>query len=159
MKKQKTLHGMILFLAFVLLCSSNFFLTVSAADYSNVNLSNEEKKLISTLCYYETKDEPILSKFCFCSLILNRLKDERFPNNVRQIVFDTGAFISAEKGLLSNIPDQETIKKELGILEQVISKNLDPTCGSVFTMKTDDPCLWEIMVLFTVEDRAFGIVT
>ncbi|MBE6562946.1 MAG: hypothetical protein E7660_04350 [Ruminococcaceae bacterium] len=148
-----------LFLAFVIILSFTYIQPVCAADYSNITLTEEETELIASLVYHETKGEPLLSKMCFYAMILNRLKNENFPNDVRKVVYDCGAFDSAMKGKLSRLPSREEMKTELGALTTVIKNNVDPTCGALFTMKKDDPCLWEIMVLFTVEDRVFGIVT
>lgn len=148
-----------LFLAFVIINSFTYIQPVCAADYSNITLTEEETELIASLVYHETKGEPLLSKMCFCAMILNRVKNENFPSDVRRIIFDNGAFVSAAKGKLSTPPSKEEMKTELGALTTVIKNNIDPTCGALFTMKKEDPNLWEIMALFTIGDRVFGIVT
>ncbi len=130
-----------------------------SADYSTLVLSEDEIHLVAALCHLETPRESLLSKICFCAMILNRLQDERFPNSVREVVFDQGAFKSAESGKLSTLPENSEIETDLFAMRQVLDKNIDPTCGSVFTMKSDDPSVWEIFVLFTVDDRVFGVIT
>lgn len=129
-----------------------------AADYSQILLTEEEKTLVAALCYHETKDEPLLSKVSFCAMILNRLQSKFFPNSIRKVVFDGGAFESAMNGKLSVLPSKEEMETDLLALEYTLTKDLDPTCGSFFTMMTDDPHLWEIKVLFTVNGRSFGII-
>lgn len=123
-----------------------------------VTLSEEEQLLTATLVYYETQGEPLLSKVCFCAMLLNRLKSPLFPDTAREMIFDVGAFESAMEGKLSALPHKDSLSCELFILKQVLERGLDPTCDSLFTMKTDDPCLWELTVLFTVDDRVFGIL-
>ena len=155
----KTINLISLFLAFVFAIHLISPHPIYAADYSGIALSEEETELIASLVYYETKGETLLSKMCFSAMILNRLKNENFPNSVRMVVYDSGAFDSAMEGKLSSPPSREEMKTELGALTAVIKNNIDPTCGALFTMKTDDPHLWEIMSLFTVGERVFGIVT
>ena len=155
----KKINFISLFLAFVFAIHLISPHPIYAADYSQIALSEEEAELIASLVYYETKGETLLSKMCFSAMILNRLKNENFPNSVRMVVYDGGAFDSTAKGKLSLPPSREEMKAELGALATIIKYNIDPTCGALFTMKTDDPYLWEIMSLLTVGERVFGIVT
>ncbi len=91
-------------------------------------------------------------------MILNRLQSKYFPDNVRTVVFDCGAFESAMSGKLSSIAENKDLDSELLALRTVIRKNLDPTHSSLFTMKKDDVDLWQIRPLFIIEDRVFGVI-
>lgn len=91
-------------------------------------------------------------------MMLNRLQSKYFPDTVRMIVFDCGAFESAMSGILPSVMEKEDLTSELLALRTVIRKNLDPTCEALFTMKKDDVDLWQLRPLFVIENRVFGVV-
>lgn len=128
----------------------------AAADYSDIILTENDEQLIASLCRFETENEPYLSKVCFCAMILNRIQSTCFPDNARSVVFDAGAFESAMQGKLSSNVENDPASTEAMALKIVLRKGVDPTCGALFTMKEDDPTLWQLFPTFKVGSRIFG---
>ena len=129
---------------------------VSASDYSETEVSDEDIELIIRLTHFETEGEPLLCKLAFAAVIFNRVQDEYFPSNVHDVVYDAGAFDSTKrKDFMRNLSYCETSDDEIAV-KYVYSKGIDPTCGALFVMKKDNVHLWEITPTFQIGDYIFG---
>ena len=67
----------------------------SHENYPGVALSDEDRKLLASLIWMEARGECAEGQQAVAEVVLNRLVSDRFPNNIRDIVFGEGQFPAA----------------------------------------------------------------
>jgi N-acetylmuramoyl-L-alanine amidase len=66
--------------------------------------------LIAKMVYAESRGEPLEGQVAVASVILNRVKDSRFPNTVAGVVYQPGAFEPVSNGQLYQTPNAAAYK-------------------------------------------------
>ena len=105
------------------LASVNVFSTPESAIY----ISDSEAYLLAQVIYGESGAEPYIGKVAVASVILNRLKDPRFPKTLEGVIKQKGAFSCIKNGEIGAIPDEASYRAALDAL-----KGQDPTDKAVF---------------------------
>lgn len=141
-------------LFFTLFCGN--ISNISASDYSEISVSNEDIDLVIRLTHFETDGEPLLCKCAFAAVVFNRVKSEYFPSDVHGVIYYEGAFDSVKRrDFTAELSKGETADDELAV-RYVLEKGIDPICGALFVMKKDDVHLWELREKFRIGDFIFG---
>lgn len=83
--------------------------------------------LISRFVYAESRGEPYQGQVAVAAVILNRVKDSRFPNTVSGVVYQSGAFTCVTDGQI-NLSPNNTAKKAA----QDAMNGWDPSLGAVY---------------------------
>lgn len=109
----KTLQAMGIF-------SSNSSSQSNSNNTSNLNL-------ISRFVHAEARGEPYTGQVAVAAVILNRVRDSRFPNTTSGVVYQPGAFTCVSDGQI-NLTPNETSKKAA----QDAINGWDPTYGAVY---------------------------
>jgi N-acetylmuramoyl-L-alanine amidase len=81
------------------------------------------------LIHAEAEGEPFIGKVAVGAVIMNRLKDPRFPNTISEIIFQPQQFSPVSDGRLFRITnaDQDCIKAA-----EMAMSGADPTGGALF---------------------------
>jgi N-acetylmuramoyl-L-alanine amidase len=90
-------------------------------------VSKEDVELLSRVIYGEARGENFEGQVAVGAVVLNRLKDPRFPKTIRAIVYQSGAFTAVEDQQIYLDPDDEACKAAEAALSGV-----DPTNGAIF---------------------------
>lgn len=90
-------------------------------------VSKEDVELLSRVIYGEARGENFEGQVAVGAVVLNRLKDPRFPKTIRAIVYQSGAFTAVEDQQIHLDPDDEACKAAEAALSGV-----DPTNGAIF---------------------------
>ncbi len=69
--------------------------------------STEEIDLLAKLAYAEARGEGIEGMLAVANVVLNRVKDERFPDSIKNVIFQKGQFESVHNGSINNQPNEE----------------------------------------------------
>lgn len=126
-----------------------------AVEAADIALTPEEELLICRAVRSETEGEPYLSKIALSAVIINRLPDDGFPDNISDIINDRGAFPNLGREEIQSL-DAADLKEEYLALRCVINDGIDPTCGAVFFAEEENARLWEIHKSFQIGKLVFS---
>jgi N-acetylmuramoyl-L-alanine amidase len=101
--------------------------TVFNARGRNINVTNEDIHLMAQIVYAESCAEPYEGKVAVASVILNRLRDGKFPDNIQGVVKQKAAFSCVRNGKISVTPDENSYRAVMDAL-----RGKDPTENAVF---------------------------
>ncbi|WP_068963645.1 cell wall hydrolase [Desulfosporosinus sp. BG] len=90
-------------------------------------VSKEDVELLSRVIYGEARGENFEGQVAVGAVVLNRLKDPRFPKSIRAIIYQSGAFTAVEDRQIHLEPDDEAYKAAEAALS-----GMDPTNGAIF---------------------------
>lgn len=78
-----------------------FSSTSGSSNYeSNVNL-------LARLIHGEARGEPYKGKVAVGAVVMNRVRDSRFPNTISGVIYETGAFDAVSDGQINRTPEQD----------------------------------------------------
>lgn len=90
-------------------------------------VSKEDVELLARVIYGEARGENFEGQVAVGAVVLNRLKDPRFPKTIRAVIYQSGAFTAVEDRQIHLDPDDEACKAAEAALSGV-----DPTNGAIF---------------------------
>jgi len=90
-------------------------------------VSKEDVELLSRVIYGEARGEDFEGQVAVGAVVLNRLKDPRFPKTIRAIIYQSGAFTAVDDQQICLNPDDQACKAAEAALSGV-----DPTNGAIF---------------------------
>lgn len=102
-------------------------ITVFNARGRNINVTNEDVHLMAQIVYAESCAEPYEGKVAVASVILNRLKDGKFPDNIQGVIKQKSAFSCVRNGVINVTPDENSYRAVMDALH-----GKDPTGNAVF---------------------------
>jgi N-acetylmuramoyl-L-alanine amidase len=91
----------------------------------SVNL--QEMELLARVVYSEARGEPYKGQVAVAAVVMNRLKSAQFPDSIRGIVFQPGAFSAVEDGQFWLTPNSTAYRAA----EEAV-RGWDPTRGALF---------------------------
>ena len=110
---------------FVLLFKTNNVDIVQAATNNNTS----DVQLIARAINGEARGEPYEGQVAVGAVILNRVKDSRFPNSIPGVIYQPGAFTAVSDGQINAaISEGSTVYKAA----QDAMNGWDPTGGCVY---------------------------
>lgn len=126
----------------------------STSTTSNSNsISSSSLNLISRFVYAEARGEPYKGQVAVAAVILNRVKDSRFPNTVSGVVYQSGAFTCVSDGQI-NLSPNETAKKAA----QDAMNGWDPTYGAIYYFNPNtatNKWIWSRPMTITIGKHRF----
>lgn len=99
----------------------------SSSSKNSGSVSSSSLNLISRFVYAESRGEPYKGQVAVAAVILNRVKDSRFPNTVSGVVYQSGAFTCVSDGQI-NLSPNDTARKAA----QDAMNGWDPTYGAIY---------------------------
>ena len=105
-----------------------------------VGSSSKDLNLLAHAVTGEARGEPYQGKVAVAAVILNRIKDPRFPKTISGIIYQPGAFSSVSDGQINMPPNAEAIKAAREAMN-----GSDPSHGAVFFFapeKTTNRFVW-----------------
>ena len=92
-----------------------------------MELSETELELLSRAVYAEARGESYEGQVAVAAVILNRVKDEGFPDTVSGVIYEQGQFASVRDGQINLIPDEAAALAALDALN-----GSDPSGGALY---------------------------
>jgi N-acetylmuramoyl-L-alanine amidase len=117
-------------------------------------LASDDETLLAQLVCGEARGEPYEGKVAVAAVILNRVNDDRFPNSVAGVVYETHAFEAVENGEI-----YRGVEEECAQAARVALNGYDPVDGAVFFFapaKTDHPFMVARPQVRTIGGHAFA---
>ena len=96
--------------------------SVAAAGYNE-----SETYLLGRLVHGEARGEPYVGKVAVAAVVLNRVKSPSFPNTIRGVVYQSGAFDAVSDGQIYLTPDEDSLRAARDALN-----GWDPTGGCLY---------------------------
>ncbi|MEG2354111.1 MAG: cell wall hydrolase [Clostridium sp.] len=81
--------------------------SVNVFNNSGVYLTQSDIDLMAKIVYGESRGEPFDGKVAVASVILNRVKDSRFPDTVPEVITSPGAFSCVCDGVIDVVASEE----------------------------------------------------
>ncbi|MDR3584969.1 MAG: cell wall hydrolase [Desulfosporosinus sp.] len=90
-------------------------------------VSKDDVELLTRVIYGEARGENFEGQVAVGAVVLNRLKDPRFPKTMRAVIYQSGAFTAVEDKQIQLDPNDQSFKAAEAALS-----GLDPTNGALF---------------------------
>lgn len=125
----------------------------SSTSTSSSSTGSSSLNLISRFVYAEARGEPYQGQVAVAAVILNRVKDSRFPNTVSGVVYQQGAFTCVTDGQI-NLSPNSTAQKAA----QDAINGWDPTYGAIYYFNPNtasNAWIWSRPVTVTIGNHRF----
>lgn len=77
---------------------------------NKLDLSEDDRYLLAKLVMAEAEDEPFTGQACVALVVLNRVKDPEFPDNVYDVIFQPGQFTPISNGRWDEVEPDDSCK-------------------------------------------------
>lgn len=114
----------------------------------------EEFELLAKVVYGESRGEPYKGQVAVAAVILNRVKSPQFPNTIKGVIFQPGAFTSVVDGQAYLTPDETAYRAVKDALN-----GWDPTNGALFfwnPAKTTSKWIWSKPIKMQIGNHVFA---
>ena len=96
---------------------------------------SEDLKWLSHIIHAEAGNQDMIGQICVGNVVLNRVRDSRFPDTVRDVIFSPNQFCPVRSGSIWSEPDEEAVIAAKLCLEGVSFAGpstyfVNPTTGS-----------------------------
>lgn len=108
------------------LTASKMGITLNKTSSSSTYNSND-RYLLAKIVYAEARGESYTGQVAIAAVVLNRVKDSRFPNTVSGVIYQPWAFTAVNDGQINLEPNQKAYQAADDALN-----GWDPTYGSVY---------------------------
>lgn len=95
-------------------------------------LNIEEMDILAKVIYSESRGEPYKGQVAVGAVVMNRIQSGQFPNNIKEVVFQQGAFTAVSDGQYWLTPNRTAY---LAALDAV--RGWDPTNNSIYYFNPD----------------------
>ncbi|NEY72786.1 cell wall hydrolase [Bacillus mesophilus] len=89
---------------------SNKHLNEEEMKNHKVLVSEDEKKLLARLVTAEAKGEPYSGKVAVAEVVLNRVEDEKFPDSIKEVIYEENQFEPVQNNSIQQPADQESVQ-------------------------------------------------
>ncbi|MFW6001123.1 MAG: cell wall hydrolase [Halanaerobium sp.] len=97
-------------------------------DYSNYeNFDAEEMEMLASIIHAEARGESYKGKVAVGAVILNRVYHPSFPDNIKDVIYQSGQFTPVEDGSINITPDDASIRAAYDA-----ARGIDPSKGSLY---------------------------
>lgn len=94
---------------------------------AGANTNNRDLDLLAHLVHGEARGEPYIGQVAVAAVVLNRVKDSRFPNTIAGVIYQPGAFDAVSDGQINLEPTSQSYKAARDALN-----GWDPTYGCIY---------------------------
>ena len=127
--------------------------TISEASYGGGNTSDVQ--LLARAINGEARGEPYEGQVAVGAVILNRVRDSRFPNTIAGVIYQPGAFTAVSDGQI-NVPIDENSTVVKAARDAL--NGWDPTEGAVYYFNPNtatNKWIWSRPVIKTIGKHRF----
>ena len=146
---------------FILLIITCIVFVVLGEHHSEQNISyaasshTSDIQLMARAINGEARGEPYEGQVAVGAVILNRVKDSRFPNSISGVIYQSGAFTAVADGQINApIDEGSTVYKAA----QDAMNGWDPTGGCVYYFNPDtatNSWIWSRLHVITIGKHRF----
>jgi len=112
--------------------------TVKQQKKEVINITNEELLLLSKLVTGEARGESYEGQVAVAAVVINRVKDPRFPNSIKDVIYQKNAFSVVKNGSINLQPTESAYSAAQDALY-----GKDPTDKAIYFWNPDiATCRW-----------------
>ncbi|MGG1687633.1 cell wall hydrolase [Pseudalkalibacillus sp. NRS-1564] len=105
---------------------------VTKDQFTVSNYSVEEIEMLAKLVNGEARGESFEGKVAVAAVTVNRTLSARFPNSIKEVIFESGAYTAVSDGQYDQKPGAESYKAVYAALS-----GRDPSSGALFYYNPD----------------------
>lgn len=127
--------------------------TASRGEY-RIHLRPGDLDLLARLVQAEAGGEPYIGKVAVAAVVINRVQSNRFPDTVREVIFEQDAFEPVSNGWIWNPPSPSAYRAVLAAL-----RGWDPSGGALYFFapaKTNDGFVWSRQFITRIGNHIFA---
>ena len=109
------------------LTAAKMGITISKTTSSSSNYNSNDRYLLAKVIYAEARGESYTGQVAIGAVVLNRVRDSRFPNTVSGVIYQPWAFTAVNDGQINLEPNQKAYQAADDALN-----GWDPTYGCVY---------------------------
>ncbi len=103
-------------------------MSAPAAPVTNSpNASEADVWLMARVIHAEGRGEPLEGQVAIGAVLLNRVRDGRFPNSLAEVIYQSGAFCTVRDGQISLPPNDTAVKAA-----RMAARGWDPSGGALY---------------------------
>ena len=103
-----------------------------------ISITSDELLLLSKLVTGEARGESYKGQVAVAAVVINRVKDTRFPDNIKDVIYQKNAFSVVKDGAINMQPTESAYKAA-----QEALYGLDPTNEAIYFWNPDiATCQW-----------------
>lgn len=149
----------VLLIIFFIILSTIFVFIVDKGEINTLSLAKSTNasdiQLMARAINGEARGEPYEGQVAVGAVILNRVKDSRFPNSISGVIYQSGAFTAVSDGQINAaISEGSTVYKAA----QDAMNGWDPTGGCVYYFNpatTTNKWIWSRPLVKTIGKHRF----
>lgn len=115
----------------------------------------DDRDLLARVIAAESKGEPYEGQVAVGAVILNRIKDSRFPNTLAGVIYETHAFESVSIGAIYQPAPASSVRAAADALN-----GWDPSGGALFFWNPNKPVskwIWTRRIIKRIGNHVFGL--
>ena len=116
--------------------------------------SLEDKLLLARLIYGEGRGEPYEGQVSIGAVVLNRVESPDFPDTIRKVIYQKGAFDAVSDGQINLTPNETAF-----LAAEDALNGWDPTGGALYYWNpatATSPWIWRINITGQIGRHVFG---
>ena len=124
------------------------------ASAQAVNRSADEQ-LLARCIHGEARGEPYVGKVAIAAVVLNRVRDSRFPNTISGVIYQPLAFTAVADGQINLAPNKDAFKAAKDALN-----GWDPTYGTLYywnPVTATSKWIWSRKITLRIGKHVFGL--
>jgi len=125
------------------------------ANGGGTSSDSRDLNLLARLIHGEARGEPYIGKVAVGAVVLNRVRDSRFPNTIAGVIYQPGAFDAVDDGQINLEPDASSINAARDALN-----GWDPTYGCVYYYNpatATSSWIWSRQIVIKIGKHNFAI--
>lgn len=129
--------------------------TPAASRGAGISYSAQDVDLLARLVYAEARGEPYAGQVAVAAVVLNRVRDGRFPTTIAGVIYEPDAFESITDGQFWLQPDATAYRAAREALS-----GKDPSGGALFfwnPARATSPWVWTRQIITVIGNHVFAI--
>lgn len=127
----------------------------SGGTGSTDNVSESDLNLLARCVYGESRGEPYTGQVAVAAVVLNRVRSSKFPNTIKGVIYQAGAFTAVSDGQINLTPNHSAYNAARDALA-----GWDPTGGCLYYYNPDTATsswIWSLTVHIKIGNHNFAL--
>lgn len=129
--------------------------SLSGGNSGNSNYSGGDVYLLAKTIHAEARGEPYIGQVAVGAVVLNRVRDSKFPNSISGVVYQPWAFTAVHDGQINLEPNDSAMRAARDAMN-----GWDPTNGCIYYFNpatATSSWIWSRKVQLTIGKHKFAI--
>lgn len=116
--------------------------------------TSRDVDLLAHLIHGEARGEPYIGQVAVAAVVLNRVRDSRFPNTIAGVIYQPGAFDAVADGQINLEPTSQSYKAARDAMN-----GWDPTYGCIYyynPQTATSKWIWSRQIMLTIGKHNFA---